>query len=643
MRPVAPNALRPSIQAAREAGDHDLALALLEQAKEAQPRAAWPWVEEIAVQRERGARPEARALAHALLERDPMQGRAWLQLGLLEREAGAAEAALAAFTRAHDLDPKAVEPVLHMSQETFSLGRQAESDALMRLALDLDDKGVQALTLSAQRAMMANDAARALPLFQTAIQRCPWHVNSYIGACNALVKLGRIDEAMETIDRALEACGSRPVLHTRRVQLLRDLGFYAEAKAVAEAALVAHEDSFPLWEATMRLTIMTGEEAAMRAWAARARPAKDSERATAQGLLGDMEAELGNQAAALDHYRAGAALAPTQARMHGAAAVACLTSFDIAGAHAHLRRQTAMLAPSLRLKNRSDNPAQSYYGQIINEYRLDPSVTDALALLPPAPEPRIAALRDLCAEHPGSTLAAAALVDALCRNWPDRAEPSPAPEIPRTVAQYWDAAQPPADIASIMKSWPQQNPGYRHLVFDDLRARAFLHAHHAPEVLHAYHRATAPAMKADLFRLAFLLTEGGVYADADDRCTQPLAPLLPAGAALVLYREYLGTLGNNFMAAAPGNPVLRRALADAAAAINRGDQDIIWLSTGPGLITRSLAAACAAETWDTLRANTVIWPRRTVLRHISIHCLAGYKESNQHWIRAAFTMPQAAA
>jgi mannosyltransferase OCH1-like enzyme len=200
-------------------------------------------------------------------------------------------------------------------------------------------------------------------------------------------------------------------------------------------------------------------------------------------------------------------------------------------------------------------------------------------------------------------------------------------------------------VAGIMQSWPHLNPGFTYRLFDDLAARDFLHTRHDPQVLQAYHRATSPAMQADLFRLAYLACEGGIYADADDRCTAALAPLLPPGAQLVLYREYLGTLGNNFMAAIPRHPVILAALEGAVRAINRGDQEIIWLATGPGLITRAFAAVVSAED-ETARqtlATTRIWSRRETLRHVSIHCLAGYKDTAQHWVRAAFTTPQRSA
>ena len=84
---------------------------------------------------------------------------------------------------------------------------------------------------------------------------------------------------------------------------------------------------------------------------------------------------------------------------------------------------------------------------------------------------------------------------------------------------------------------------------------------------------------------------------ADDRCIAPIATLDPGGRALIVYQEDLGSIGNNFIGARPGHPVIQRALSNGAAAINRGDSDILWLSTGPGLLTRSFAAWKTRASW----------------------------------------------
>jgi mannosyltransferase OCH1-like enzyme len=196
-------------------------------------------------------------------------------------------------------------------------------------------------------------------------------------------------------------------------------------------------------------------------------------------------------------------------------------------------------------------------------------------------------------------------------------------------------------VQALMATWSAGNPGCAHRVFDDAGARRFLLDAIAagslgPEVLRAYTRAPMAAQKADLFRLAWLATEGGFWLDADDRCTGPLAALHPAGATLVLYQEEYATLGNNMIGAEPRHPVILRALARAAEAVNRGDADVVWLSTGPGLLTRAFAEVLAEDgTTDCAWfAQCLVLERGTLTRSVARHCRAAYKATDSHWLRA---------
>ena len=140
---------------------------------------------------------------------------------------------------------------------------------------------------------------------------------------------------------------------------------------------------------------------------------------------------------------------------------------------------------------------------------------------------------------------------------------------------------------------------------------------------------------------------GGLYVDADDRCLAPLEAVLPAGTGFLGYQEGFSTVSNNVLGAAPGHPVIARALIDAVAALNRGDSDSLWLSTGPGLISRSFAlefsdSPLKPELW--LRGVRVL-ERFELLQSVAVHCFARYKTTRKHWKRNDFAAPaeQAAA
>ena len=98
------------------------------------------------------------------------------------------------------------------------------------------------------------------------------------------------------------------------------------------------------------------------------------------------------------------------------------------------------------------------------------------------------------------------------------------------------------------------------------------------------------------------------------------AALCQATRVLFVYQEDFGTLGNNVIGAAPQHPVIGRALDLAVAAVGRGDRDILWLSTGPGLLTRAFAQTLASTplVWAAWLDQIVVLDRRK-LRHAVAH------------------------
>ncbi len=70
----------------------------------------------------------------------------------------------------------------------------------------------------------------------------------------------------------------------------------------------------------------------------------------------------------------------------------------------------------------------------------------------------------------------------------------------------------------------------------------------------------------------------------------------------------------------------------------RGDGDMPWLSTGPGLLSRAFAYWLAhAEGTLAETLSTVLIPDYPAsFEHFSIHCFASYKITPQHWGRRMF-------
>ena len=210
--------------------------------------------------------------------------------------------------------------------------------------------------------------------------------------------------------------------------------------------------------------------------------------------------------------------------------------------------------------------------------------------------------------------------------------------IPKRIGQFWDSAEPPQEISDFTATWRDLNPGYGYELFTEGTAAEFLKKHFPHHVGHGFLKANQPAMKADIFRLAYLYSHGGFYVDADDRCLQPLDKMTIGDAQLLLYQEDIGSLGNNFIGCEPGHPLIGRALAWAVDAAHRGNSDILWLSTGPGLLSRAFASMLAEKgaSWREGLERTIIFDRHEIIQFLAIHCQVAYKHTDNHWIRSVF-------
>jgi mannosyltransferase OCH1-like enzyme len=247
-------------------------------------------------------------------------------------------------------------------------------------------------------------------------------------------------------------------------------------------------------------------------------------------------------------------------------------------------------------------------------------------------------LRQLIKEYPDYTPAGIVTAIALRQHGDFALRDSrnhPTSPIPQKICQFWDAI-PPDDVQTLMASWLALNPTYQYICFSDQQAQAWLEVEFGREVLDAFRRARIPAQKADIFRLAYLVAKGGIYVDADDRCLKPLNSFLSPFATLAVHQEDYGSIGNNFIASVPEHPVLMRALELAVVAMRREDHDLVWLSTGPGLLTRAFAHEWAAERPGGLLPRTQVMTLGELQRVIGIHCPVPYKLTNQHWSRSAF-------
>jgi tetratricopeptide (TPR) repeat protein len=274
-------------------------------------------------------------------------------------------------------------------------------------------------------------------------------------------------------------------------------------------------------------------------------------------------------------------------------------------------------------------------GDVMNEHRMNLSAAAESRRAIEARDPHLAVLA--VRSHPGALSAASALLvtlrltGALAVTPPD---PSAGQGIPPVIGQAWFGSPLPDDVARLVESWSAMHPGWQHMVFSTDSARAWLAAHHGQRAVSAFRAARHPATKADLFRLAFLATNGGVWCDIDDRPVRPLDDLVQ-GRRLVCWQEPFATIGNNVIAVAPGHPAITGALEEVLDNVLAGFSEATWLATGPGLLTRSVADWLSNDLSEArLGTETVILRPHELARFVGVHQPLAYKRGPLAWQRA---------
>ena len=623
---------------ARDGGDREGAVAAF--------RRAAAWLELASEHRDQGDFAAARDLARRVCDADPANLQAWISLARSDRAAGQPEAALASLRHVIARDPDHADAIIEMAAITVQQGRPAAAAASLDALLAARPEHCRALEQRADMARLSRQLDLSLTLLRRAVAAHPAAPWPRIGLSQTLADLGRLDAALAELAAAQQQLAAdapaRAALAAKQAELLRRAGHWHAALTLARRSGATWPHDPGVWMQWCAAELLLGEAGSIAACLAAAPQTTLAERVRAWQYRGHAAEAVWQLDAAAAHYARALAAAPDDAWLHMDMTRVSMLRLDIPVARTHARAMAAHVAGTALLQRRSPNVSQTHYGQILDEYELDPLLRTTLAALAgQAAEQRLTALPALIRRLPGATPAAVALLVALREaGWLSvpgaAAADGAAAAIPPRLAQYWDDAEPPADIAALMATWPAQHAGFALHRFDDAAAQAFLRDTATPAVLAAYRRAREPAQRADLFRLAWLHAGGGWYVDADNRCHAPLPTLAPGAATLVVYQEDLGTIGNDVIGATAGHPVIARALHDAVAAVNGGDTDLLWLATGPGLLTRAFAATAAEAPLPLRRwlAGHCVLDRRVLFRAVALHCAAGYKATPRHWSHA---------
>ncbi|WBV45275.1 tetratricopeptide repeat protein [Pseudoroseomonas cervicalis] len=604
---------------------------LLRQWLERRPQAASPalWLAALLARRDRLA--EAAEVLEAALVRQPGHAGLLRDLAALRDRQGDAAGAEALLRRRIAAAADPVHPALLLAKRLEQQGRLAEAEAL--LAPLLEARPEEPALLLAQGRLLARQSrpAEAMALFAraTALPAAP--AEAWIGWSRAAGRLLPMVTLLDGLQHARRTLPPHAGLERELAEQLLRFGAQAEATALLDAATARFPEEAELRRLRLRLALLDGRHAEAEALLETLPAITPAQRRRRLRLLAGLRKAQWRLEEALALQQEAAAAPDATVEDHRVLATLRLMLLDVSGARDSLA-QALRLAP----QRRQANVSQSLAGEILNDFAIDRAALEAARAARQADD--LAAWCAVPAAFPDHTGAALAFLLALRRS--GRLAPRPAGMaalIPHRLHQFWDTPPPPADVAVLAETWRTHHPGWRHRLYSAAEARAFLAAQPDARLLRAFQRLPSVTAQADLFRLAVLFAEGGVYADADDRCAAPLDGLL-AGRGLVLRQEHYGTAGNNIIAARPAHPVIGLALEQAVQAALRGDRESIWLSSGPGLMTRCLAQylAAAPAHMAELGGTLLLLDQHEMRRHCVSGCQAFYKQSPRYWQAAEF-------
>jgi inositol phosphorylceramide mannosyltransferase catalytic subunit len=133
--------------------------------------------------------------------------------------------------------------------------------------------------------------------------------------------------------------------------------------------------------------------------------------------------------------------------------------------------------------------------------------------------------------------------------------------IPKVIYQTFKNSHLPFITRWHIKNFRRKNTSYEYEFYDDKRIEGFLQSAYPADVVDAYSKIQIGAAKADFFRYAVLLKQGGVYLDIDSRIVTKLDRfILPEDVAIISHEGNPGLYVQWALIYAPNHPFLQNTM-----------------------------------------------------------------------------------
>jgi hypothetical protein len=131
--------------------------------------------------------------------------------------------------------------------------------------------------------------------------------------------------------------------------------------------------------------------------------------------------------------------------------------------------------------------------------------------------------------------------------------------VPKKIYQTYKNYKLSDNVKKHIHQIIQFNPEFEYSFMDDDECLVFIESNFDKDIVDMYKNLPLGIMRADVWRIAVIYINGGVYCDTDVICINNLSPLIE-NQELVIFNESTGGTSNFFFAAKPNHPALKTVL-----------------------------------------------------------------------------------
>jgi hypothetical protein len=131
--------------------------------------------------------------------------------------------------------------------------------------------------------------------------------------------------------------------------------------------------------------------------------------------------------------------------------------------------------------------------------------------------------------------------------------------IPKKIYQTHKDYNLSSNLKSLIHNMISLNPEFEYTFMDNDECFKFIEENFDKDFIEMYKNLPLDIMRADVWRVAVIYINGGIYSDCDVVCEKPLSKLIE-NEDLVIFTEISGGISNFFFAAKPKHPSLRAVL-----------------------------------------------------------------------------------